>query len=118
MADFPQDAPKIIRLQLSDEMYERIGGTPLDPSIDKGNYSIGENISFPAENGRMVHAIYYPPKNRDFIFPKDLKPPLLVSAHRGPTAQSFRSFSNIGQAGASPSLMSIIPQHRLWEILP
>lgn len=97
IADFPLDAQKVVSYDLATKKIEVIGGKALDPLISKEYYSQGEALTFPTEKGRMAHAFYYPPKNRDFILPSSLKPPLLVSAHGGPTAQTSCSFNSVIQ---------------------
>ncbi len=44
-----------------------------------------EPISFPTTGGATAHALYYPPKSRDFFAPESERPPLLVLSHGGPT---------------------------------
>jgi dipeptidyl aminopeptidase/acylaminoacyl peptidase len=53
--------------------------------FDAGHLSLPKPIAFPTEGGLTAHAIYYPPKNRDFEAPEGEKPPLIVSCHGGPT---------------------------------
>lgn len=55
-------------------------------SIDPGYISIPQVIEFPTELGRTAHALFYAPKNRDYIAPEGERPPLLVKSHGGPTA--------------------------------
>lgn len=50
--------------------------------------SVPESIEFPTEGGKTAHAIYYAPKNPDFVAPEGEKPPLLVHVHGGPTSAS------------------------------
>ena len=42
-------------------------------------------ITFRGEGGADAHAFYYPPRNPSFTAPEGELPPLLVSAHGGPT---------------------------------
>lgn len=49
---------------------------------------VPESIAFPTEGGKTAYAIFYPPKNPDFVAPGQEKPPLLVHVHGGPTAAS------------------------------
>ncbi|MEZ4594755.1 MAG: S9 family peptidase, partial [Chloroflexota bacterium] len=57
-----------------------------DLTVDAAYLSVPESIEFPTENGLTAHAIYYPPKNRDFEAPEGDMPPLLVISHGGPTS--------------------------------
>jgi dipeptidyl aminopeptidase/acylaminoacyl peptidase len=55
--------------------------------------SVAEPISFPSANGRIAHALYYPPRNDDFRAPNGETPPLIVQAHGGPTGAASGAFS-------------------------
>jgi dipeptidyl aminopeptidase/acylaminoacyl peptidase len=59
-----------------------------DLEIDDGYLSTAQPVEFPTENGQTAHAFYYPPKNGDFEWPTDEKPPLLVKSHGGPTGSA------------------------------
>ena len=59
-----------------------------DLGIDYGYFSTAQPVEFPTENGQTAHAFYYPPKNGDFEWPTDEKPPLLVKSHGGPTGSA------------------------------
>jgi dipeptidyl aminopeptidase/acylaminoacyl peptidase len=61
--------------------------------IDPGYVSEPRSIEFPTEGGLTAHAIFYPPKNKDFEGPADERPPLLVISHGGPTGASDTGFS-------------------------
>lgn len=56
-------------------------------AIDTGYISEPQQISYPT-TGTNAYAYFYPPKNMDFVAPQGTKPPLLVVAHGGPTAQA------------------------------
>ena len=62
----------------------RASSMVLDPAI----VSIPETIHFPMPNGRMAHALYYPPRNPGFGAPDGERPPLLVQSHGGPTSNA------------------------------
>ena len=62
----------------------RSSSLALDPAI----ISEPEAIDFPVGTDRVAHALYYPPRNPDFIGPSDEKPPLVVLAHGGPTSNT------------------------------
>jgi dipeptidyl aminopeptidase/acylaminoacyl peptidase len=61
-------------------------------AFDTGYLIEPEWISFPtgSENEATAHALYYPPTNPDHVAPSGERPPLLVLAHGGPTAQARR----------------------------
>ena len=42
--------------------------------------------SYYAKDGKTAHGIYYAPHNRDYAAPADMRPPLIVECHGGPTA--------------------------------
>ena len=56
--------------------------------IDPGYISTAQPVEFPTEDGKTAHALFYPPKNRDFQGLADEKPPLLVKSHGGPTGSA------------------------------
>jgi dipeptidyl aminopeptidase/acylaminoacyl peptidase len=62
----------------------RASGLVLDPAI----VSIPESIHFPVGDGRIAHALYYPPLNPGFGAPDAERPPLLVQCHGGPTSNA------------------------------
>ena len=53
-----------------------------------------EWITFPTssgpDRGAVAHGLFYPPTNPEFAGPEGERPPLLVMAHGGPTAQARR----------------------------
>ncbi len=65
--------------------------------IDDAYVSTAEPIEFPTDEGGTGYAFYYPPTNPEFTGPAGEKPPLVVSVHGGPTAQSV--------AGPEPSFL-------------
>jgi len=62
----------------------RASSVALDPAV----VSIPEALHFPMPNGRMAHALYYPPRNPGFVAPDGERPPLLVQSHGGPTSNA------------------------------
>jgi dipeptidyl aminopeptidase/acylaminoacyl peptidase len=87
-----------------------VGGSPTEPScvaqldprsrridvlrrssaatVDSGYVSLPQTIEFPTEHGRMAHAFFYPPHNRDYAAPAGERPPLIVESHGGPTSST------------------------------
>jgi dipeptidyl aminopeptidase/acylaminoacyl peptidase len=60
---------------------------------DPGYLSVPREIEFPTENGRTSHALYYAPRNKDFVaYPRE-RPPLVIFSHGGPTSASTSSLS-------------------------
>jgi dipeptidyl aminopeptidase/acylaminoacyl peptidase len=74
------------------------GGAPIEiraaaPTIiPKETISVGTPVDFPARGG-TAHALWYPPKNRDYEAPPGELPPLIVLSHGGPTSMASNSFS-------------------------
>jgi dipeptidyl aminopeptidase/acylaminoacyl peptidase len=57
-------------------------------SLDPAWVSVPQPIEFPTRDGQTAHALYYPPSNPEVTGPADARPPLLVQAHPGPTADA------------------------------
>ncbi len=55
---------------------------------DERFLSIPEPVAFPTGNGETAHALFYPPRNPEFVGPDGELPPLLVNVHGGPTAMA------------------------------
>jgi dipeptidyl aminopeptidase/acylaminoacyl peptidase len=88
----PAEPSAICTFDFSNGKWETLrssSGVMLDP----GYISIPESVEFPTENGLTAYGIYYPPKNKDYIGPKDEKPPLLVKSHGGPTGATTSTFN-------------------------
>jgi dipeptidyl aminopeptidase/acylaminoacyl peptidase len=84
----------IVRYDLQTQKFEALRyATEL--KIDPGYLSIPEAIEFPTANGLTAHALYYAPKNQDFVASENERPPMLVKSHGGPTASTSASF-NLG----------------------
>jgi dipeptidyl aminopeptidase/acylaminoacyl peptidase len=62
------------------------------PHLDKKDFSIPQFISFPSNNGRVVHGFYYPPANQNFKLRPEELPPLIVKTHGGPTGCAPNTF--------------------------
>lgn len=55
-------------------------------AVDKGYVSTPQPIEFSTEDNLSAYGIFYPPKNKDFVAPRNELPPCLVMIHGGPTA--------------------------------
>ena len=66
----------------------RVLARSVDELPDAGYLSVPERISYPSTGGRVAHAFFFPPCNRDFEAPAGELPPLVVFSHGGPTAMS------------------------------
>ncbi len=92
LAGSPTEPNSIIRVRLINGKVEVIRKSNIS-FVDPGYLSIPETIEFPTENHRFAYAYYYQPKNRDFIAPKNTKPPLLIFSHGGPTSATSSTFN-------------------------
>src|SRR5438093_1101956 len=58
----------------------------LNVEIDPDYFSQPQPIEFPTSGGLKAYALFYPPKNKEFVAPEAERPPLLVISHGGPTS--------------------------------
>ena len=89
-------SPVLLLLDALSREFEVLASSVQD-IIDDAYVSTAEPIEFPTDEGGTGYAFYYPPTNPEFTGPADEKPPLVVSVHGGPTAQSV--------AGPEPSFL-------------
>jgi dipeptidyl aminopeptidase/acylaminoacyl peptidase len=97
-------------LRLADKNLVFVGGSPTEPmsvvrlnvetrkakvlrrstdlAIDAGYLSPPQAVDFPTEQGTTAHALYYPPRNKDFAAAPGERPCLLVRCHGGPTGMA------------------------------
>jgi dipeptidyl aminopeptidase/acylaminoacyl peptidase len=85
VAASPKEPVSIVTLNLATRGLEVLRRSR-EVKIDSGYFSMPRAIEFPTGNGLTAHAIFYPPRNRDYVEPLDEKPPLLVMSHGGPTS--------------------------------
>jgi dipeptidyl aminopeptidase/acylaminoacyl peptidase len=76
--------PEVIRLDKTGPEPEVLASS-CNIEIDQRYVSTGRHCSFDTRHNDKVHAIYYPPVNRDFDAPRNERPPLIVLSHGGPT---------------------------------
>jgi dipeptidyl aminopeptidase/acylaminoacyl peptidase len=81
----PANAAEVAAIDLRDGKVGIIKRS-LNVEIDPGYFSEPEPIEFPTSQGLKSHALFYPPRNMDFVAPAGEKPPLLVISHGGPTS--------------------------------
>lgn len=70
---------------------------PSPAAVEPRYISEARAVTFKGEDGREVHALYYPPANGDFAAPSGETPPLIVQVHGGPTSQASAAFSLANQ---------------------
>ena len=92
LAGSPTESQVIARFNLETGKYEVIRRLT-ELTIDTGYLSLPEPIKFPTENGLTAHALFYSPKNRDFVAPPGERPPLIVISHGGPTGSTSSRFN-------------------------
>ena len=66
--------------------------TAAEVPVDDAFFSVPEAIDFPTEGGLRAHALFYPPANPDAEGPDGERPPLIVTAHGGPTSNTAPAF--------------------------
>ena len=93
IAASPTHPPSVVRLDLATGWHEVLRRSS-DTALDPGYLSEPQAVEFPTEGGKTAHALYYPPKNKDFTpTSRDERPPLLVKSHGGPTGATSTSLS-------------------------
>jgi dipeptidyl aminopeptidase/acylaminoacyl peptidase len=60
--------------------------------MQAGYLSKPESVQFATEHG-IAHALFYEPKNQDYVAPPGERPPLLVMSHGGPTGATSSALS-------------------------
>jgi dipeptidyl aminopeptidase/acylaminoacyl peptidase len=80
-----KEATSVVRVDLATGACDILRRSS-ETCVDAGYLSEPEPVEFPTTGGRTAHAVFYPPKNKDFVAPADERPPLVVSIHGGPTS--------------------------------
>lgn len=89
------EAPAIVRITPPppDELKERTVVSVLMRSraqtMDPRYLSVPQHLEFPTDGGQTAYGFFYPPTNPDFEPPEGELPPLIVSAHGGPTGAAL-----------------------------
>lgn len=94
IAGAPAEPAAIVRLDLTTRQQSVVRRSSTI-TIDPGYLSIPRAIEFPTEQGLTAHALFYAPRNRDYVAPSGERPPLLVKSHGGPTAAASTTL-NLG----------------------
>jgi dipeptidyl aminopeptidase/acylaminoacyl peptidase len=81
----PTEPPAVVLLDVASGRVDVVRPSA-DVEIDPGYISTPEPVEFPTESGLIAHALFYPPKNRDYAAPPGELPPLRVLSHGGPTS--------------------------------
>jgi dipeptidyl aminopeptidase/acylaminoacyl peptidase len=90
----PTTPMRVLRLDTATGALDVVAES-LDPASvpDAGYLPNPEPAVFDGPDGREVHALVYPPNNRDFAAPEGELPPYVVHVHGGPTAHATMMFS-------------------------
>lgn len=90
---YPDRPEAVIRMDYETHTFNVVAGGETKKKPDSKYLSYAQNIKFKSPEGGEVYSYFYPPTNPDFAAPEGEKPPLIVSAHGGPTAASDPSFN-------------------------
>jgi dienelactone hydrolase len=82
----PTTSSAVATMQVPTGRLDVLAGAEL--SLDPTWVSVPQPIEFPTRDGQAAHALYYPPTNPEVTRPPAVRPPLLVQAHPGPTADA------------------------------
>jgi dipeptidyl aminopeptidase/acylaminoacyl peptidase len=87
IAGSPTEPPSVVRLDLDTQQMEVLRSSS-DIKVAGSYISTAEAIEFPTESGLTAHALFYAPKNGDYVGTSGELPPLLVISHGGPTGST------------------------------
>ncbi len=87
IAGSPTQPYSLVRMDTSTYEIEIIKQS-FEVTVDAGYLSIATPITFPTTDGKESHAIYYSPKNKDYVGLEGERPPLMVISHGGPTGST------------------------------
>lgn len=89
LASFHHRPPAIIKLTLHSGDIE-ILQVSSNVSVPRETISVGEPVTFASQGGRTCYGLYYAPANAAYQPLEEEKPPMIVSAHGGPTGMADR----------------------------
>jgi dipeptidyl aminopeptidase/acylaminoacyl peptidase len=92
VAGSPTQEPGVHRVGPAGGVVETLR-PPRDLGVDPGFISVPEHITFPGDDGRTAHALFYPPAHPERTGPEGERPPLIVEIHGGPTSAASPVFS-------------------------
>jgi dipeptidyl aminopeptidase/acylaminoacyl peptidase len=79
----------IVKLDLKTQQTEILAQNR-HPHLDP--ISTAQFLTFPSKEGRLCHAYFYPPSNKEYEAPPNTLPPLVVMTHGGPTSATNSAF--------------------------
>ena len=74
----------LMRINLTDGYWDTLKAASTT-HVDAGYISPAQTIEFPSNEGRPAYALYYAPRNPEYVAPEGALPPLLALSHGGPT---------------------------------
>ena len=74
----------LMRINLIDGYWDTLKAASTT-HVDAGYISPAQTIEFPSNEGRPAYALYYAPRNPEYVAPEGALPPLLALSHGGPT---------------------------------
>lgn len=94
LAGSPTQEMSVVQLDVASSRVEVLRSSS-DVAVAARYLSSPEPIEFPTEKGLTAHALFYPPRNGDYVAHVDERPPLLVRCHGGPTSAASSAL-NLG----------------------
>ncbi len=78
----------IVQMDVHNEVFTIVKSSK-NLHLEVSELSTPQEITFLTTDNERAYGFYYPPKNSSYRLPQKEKPPLIVLAHGGPTAQAF-----------------------------
>jgi dipeptidyl aminopeptidase/acylaminoacyl peptidase len=88
LAGRPADPTIVARFEIETLTLAGVLRRASSMSIEPAMISVPESIEFPTTGGRTAFALFYPPRNPDYVAPAGERPPLVVRLHGGPTSNA------------------------------
>jgi len=89
IASFHHRPPAICKLEMASGDFSILQKSS-DVSVAEETISVGAPVTFLSTGGEKCYGIYYPPANENYRGEEDELPPMILSAHGGPTAMADR----------------------------
>lgn len=84
IAASPMMADAVVRVDLQSAAHDVLRASST-VTLEAGDISVAEPMTFTTGDGERAHAFYYAPRNSRFAGPADERPPLIAIGHGGPT---------------------------------
>jgi len=89
LASFHHRPPAICRFEIANGNFDIVQASS-DVSVAQKTLSVGEPVTFSSADGRNCYGVYYAPANERYQALEGELPPMIISAHGGPTAMADR----------------------------